>query len=140
MSVLLHPTSALLLSLGSQPCELEVEAWLELSMGCPSCASPHPFHSCLGKHCCLPHCFKREEFICFYFYSHPPPSKLKGLEEGMKYERLFGLTEMLREFVQLNCPTSLSKEGSLGLLLGSIKKMETSHIYIGEIKPLPFFY
>lgn len=82
---------------------------------------------------------ERNSFV-FIFIPTPPPSKLKGLEEGMKYERLFGLTEMLREFVQLNCPTSSSKEGSLGLLLGSIKKMETSHIYIGEIKPLPFFY
>lgn len=131
MSVFLYPTSVLLLSLGSQPCELEVEAWLGLRRG----VLLLPF----GKHHCS-HFFRQEEFIYFYFYSPSPPSKLKGLEEGKKYEHVFGLTEMLCEFVQLNCPTSLRKEGSSGLLLGSIKKMETSHIYICEIKPLLFFF
>lgn len=45
---------------------------------------------------------------------------------------------MLYKFVQLDFPRCFSKEDSLALLLGSVKKMEMSHIYIFEIKPLPF--
>lgn len=51
---------------------------------------------------------------------------------------MFGLTETLYKFLQLNFPTTFSKDDSLALLLGSIKKVEKSHIYIFEIKALPF--